>query len=301
MKGEYVEEKDHLNMFAKLHQTQKFQQQQQPLHHHPHLTPHHHHFQLGRESQTSDEPDSPTTATASKKEPNSDGATIEVHRRPRGRPPGSKNKPKQPLLLTRDPEPSMAPYILEIPLGVDLIDSLNRFCRKRNMGICVLTASGTVANVSLRQPMTPNPAATVTFHGRFDVLSLSATILPASTLFVPKGFAISLAGPQGQIVGGTVVGDLVAASTVYVVAASFNNPSFHRLPAEEDDVRNDGSAGGGGENEGQSPTAVSGGGDSGHPPSAAAESCGMPLYSCHLPSDVIWTSSARQQSSPHYG
>ncbi|CAK9163610.1 unnamed protein product [Ilex paraguariensis] len=293
MKGEYVEERDHPNMFAKLHQTQNYPQP--PLHHH-----HHHQtqlFQATRECQTSEEADSrsPSTTTATKKElitTANDGATIEVVRRPRGRPPGSKNKPKPPVVITRESEPSMSPYVLELPGGVDIVDSITRYCRKRNMGLCILSGSGTVANVTLRQPST-TPGATVTFHGRFDLLSLSATVLPTQmTSVIPatvaNGFTISLAGPQGQVVGGNVVGSLMAAGTVYVIAASFNNPSYHRLPVEEE-ITNTGSGG----NEGhQSPPAVSGGGDCRHPPSAA-ESCGMAMYSCHLPSDVIWAPTAR--------
>ncbi|XAR62083.1 hypothetical protein NMG60_11016694 [Bertholletia excelsa] len=289
MKGEYVEEKDQPNaMFAKLHQTQKF--------HHPF-----------RECQTSEEADShrspgagatPTTPASGKKETGTagDGATIEVVRRPRGRPPGSKNKPKPPVIITRDAgDPPMSPYVLELPGGADVVDAIGRFCRRRGIGLCVLTASGTVANVTLRQPSTaPPPGATVTFHGRFDILSLSATVLPPGQAMPPvaNGFTISLAGPQGQIVGGAVAGPLLAAGTVYVVAASFNNPTFHRLPLEEDNVRSSGG-------ESHSETAVSGGGgDGGHPP---AESCGMSIYSCHLPSDVIWAPAARNQPQPpHY-
>ncbi|XP_059631257.1 AT-hook motif nuclear-localized protein 17-like [Cornus florida] len=286
MKGECVEEKDHPNnMFTKLNQTHNFH--------------HHNHFQL---TQTSEEDDSRSPGGAiTPTVRGGDGATIEVVRRARGRPPGSKNKPKPPIIITRDTEPSMSPHVLEVAGGVDVVDAVSRFCRKRNMGLCVLTGSGTVANVTLKQPST-TPGATVTFHGRFDILSLSATVLPNTTsldlLPVANGFTISLAGPQGQIVGGSVVGSLLAAGTVYVVAASFNNPSFHRLPAE-DDVRS--SASGGNVNgRGQSSPGDSGGGDGGHPP-AAAESCGMSVYSSHLPSDVIWAPSARQpQPLPPY-
>ncbi|KAL6983133.1 hypothetical protein U1Q18_016527 [Sarracenia purpurea var. burkii] len=297
MKGEIAEEKDRRNMFANLNrQTHKFQQH--------HLYPHQ--FQLARECQTSEEADSqspggatPTAATnSSMKNPNGDGATIEVVRRPRGRPPGSKNKPKPPVIITRDTEPSMSPYVLELPGGVDIVETLTSFCRKRNTGLCVLTGSGTVGNVTLRQPSS-TPGATVIFHGRFDILSLSATILPASTSMVQpmaNGFTISLAGPQGQIVGGAVVGELLAAGPVYVIAASFNNPSFHRLPVQ-DEVHNNSSSGG---NEGQSPPEVHGGEDGGPPP-GMAESRGMPFFSGHLPSDVIWAPAARQPPPPpHY-
>ncbi|KAI4337607.1 hypothetical protein L6164_016001 [Bauhinia variegata] len=264
----------------------------QHQHHHPFA---HHPFPLSRECQTSEEDDSrssggPAVHKHKSSEPNStgDGATIEVIRRPRGRPPGSKNKPKPPLVITRDAEPAMSPYILEVPGGSDVVEAIARFSRRKNTGLCVLTGSGTVSNVTLRQPST-TPGATVTFHGRFDILSISATFLPqqqGGSPVVPNSFTISLAGPQGQIVGGLVVGALIAAGTVFVIAASFNNPSYHRLPAEED-LRTSVSGGGG---DGQSPPVSGGGGESGRAPS---ESCGMSMYTCHLPSDVIWAPTAR--------
>lgn len=297
MKGEYVEQQQPKaetsnNMFSKLHQHHN------PFNHHP--------FQLSRECQTSEEDDSrssggPTPNAQQKRQPTEfnsggDGATIEVVRRPRGRPPGSKNKPKPPVIITRDAEPAMSPYILEVPGGSDVVEAIARFSRRKNTGLCVLTGSGTVANVTLHQP-SATPGATVTFHGRFDILSISATFIPQQTgnsPASPNGFTISLAGPQGQIVGGIVAGALMAAGTVFVIAASFNNPSYHRLSAE-DDVRTSVSGGGVG-GDGQSPPVSGGGGESAH---AAAESCGMPMYSCHLPSDVIWAPTARPPPPPY--
>jgi predicted DNA-binding protein with PD1-like motif len=305
MKGEYAEHhqskhENTPNMFSKLHPR-----------HHQHL-PFSQQYQFSRDSEEEDSRSTgaaatpnltPTTQKQKLNEPNSsggtDGATIEVVRRPRGRPPGSKNKPKPPVIITREPEPSMSPYILEVPGGNDVVEALSRFCRRKNMGICVLTGSGTVANVTLRQP-SATPGATITFHGRFDILSISATFLPQTASYpVPNSFTISLAGPQGQIVGGIVAGSLVAAGTVFVVAASFNNPSYHRLPLEEEG-RTSGSGGGG---EGQSP-AVSGagGGESGHAASGGGggESCGIAMYSCHMPNDVIWAPAARPPPPPPY-
>ncbi|KAG5034449.1 hypothetical protein AAZX31_04G088800 [Glycine max] len=276
MKGEYVEQQQQHpksetppSMFSKL------QPQHHPFPHHP--------FQLSAEDATTITPSTAQKANSS----GGDGATIEVVRRPRGRPPGSKNKPKPPVIITRDPEPAMSPYILEVSGGNDVVEAIAQFSHRKNMGICVLTGSGTVANVTLRQPST-TPGTTVTFHGRFDILSVSATFLPqqsGASPAVPNGFAISLAGPQGQIVGGLVAGGLMAAGTVFVIAASFNNPAYHRLPPEEEGA----SAG-----DGHSPP-VSGGGDSGH---GQAESCGMSMYSCHLPSDVIWAPTARPPPPP---
>ncbi|MCL7027668.1 hypothetical protein MKW94_019034 [Papaver nudicaule] len=244
-----------------------------------------------------------------------DGATIEVVRRPRGRPPGSKNRPKPPVVITQNiptDECAMRPHVLEIPIGVDIINAITRFSRRHNIGVCVLSGSGTVANVSLHQPST-TPGATVTFHGRFEILSISATFVPPSSSLsaIISGFAISLAGPQGQIFGGSVVGSLIAASTVFVVASSFNNPSFHRLPGEDDDneqVRNNNNN----NNSSVSGGVTTGGGGVGSeerdshstpqpttspppPQNDHQSSCSMSMY--HLTNDVIWAPTPRQQHS----
>ncbi|KAI3672597.1 hypothetical protein L6452_38692 [Arctium lappa] len=229
---------------------------------------------------TSDEADN-------KKEFNTtnDGASIEVIRRPRGRPPGSRNKPKPqpkpPVIITQQPDSCMSPYVLEVPDGLDIVSAVTRFCNHRDTGLCVLSGCGTVSNVSFRQPTT----TTITFHGCFELLSISATVLPSppSAPFANR-FAISLAGPQGQTVGGAVTGPLLAAGTVYIVAASFNNPLYQRLPIEEED----------------DPESVSGGVDGGRhhaAPSTAADSV-LSMYSCQPPSDVIWAPTPRQ-ALPH--
>lgn len=49
------------------------------------------------------------------------------------------------------------------------------------------------------------------------------------------GLSIFLAGAQGQVVGGTVVGPLVASGPVILMAASFSNAVFERLPLEEEE------------------------------------------------------------------
>ncbi|KAF0906388.1 hypothetical protein E2562_009742 [Oryza meyeriana var. granulata] len=173
------------------------------------------------------------------------GESVAVAKRRRGRPPGSKNKPKPPVVVTREaPEPAaaMRPHVLEIPGGGDVTGALAGFARRRGLGICVLAGTGAVTNVSLRHPLPSEAeisgAAVVVFHGRYEILSISATFLPpAMSAAAPRalgGLSISLAGPHGQIVGGAVAGPLVAATTVVVVAAAFTCPTFHRLPAEDD-------------------------------------------------------------------
>ncbi|KAI8570568.1 hypothetical protein RHMOL_Rhmol01G0044900 [Rhododendron molle] len=59
----------------------------------------------------------------------------------------------------------MTPYFLEVPTSADIVDFITKFCNKHNTGLCVLSSSGSVANVTLRC--------------RFDLPFLSATVLPS--------------------------------------------------------------------------------------------------------------------------
>ncbi|OIW04309.1 hypothetical protein TanjilG_32501 [Lupinus angustifolius] len=195
-----------------------------------------HPFQLSNECRTSEDDDSHSSGGPIQKPASStEGATIEVTRRPRGRPPGSKNKPKPPIMLLQESGPVMSPYTFEIQSGNDVVESLRRFSIRNNTGLCIVNCSGTVVNINLRQPSPDESGITVHFQGCFEIVSLSAIIFPHSWApVVPNEFSITVAGLDGRIAGGFVVGRLIAAGTVYVVAASFNNQSYHRLPSEEE-------------------------------------------------------------------
>ncbi|KAK7349616.1 hypothetical protein VNO77_07118 [Canavalia gladiata] len=227
------------------------------------------------------------------------GGGSEMGRRPRGRPAGSKNKPKPPIIITRDSANALRSHVMEIANGCDIMDSVTAFARRRQRGICVLSGSGTVTNVTLRQPA--SPGAVVTLHGRFEILSLSGSFLPPPAPPAASGLAIYLAGGQGQVVGGSVVGPLVASGPVVIMAASFGNAAYERLPLEEDET----------------PVAVSATGGLGSPgimgtqqqqqqqqsqqqlvgdPNTPPLFHGVPqnlLNSCQLPAEGYWGGSAR--------
>ncbi|KAJ4811573.1 AT-hook motif nuclear-localized protein 23 [Rhynchospora pubera] len=162
------------------------------------------------------------------------GGSDIVARRPRGRPPGSKNKPKPPVIITRESANTLRAHILEVGSGCDVFDCISTYARRRQRGICVLSGSGTVTNVSLRQPSAAG--SVVTLHGRFEILSLSGSFLPPPAPPGATSLTIFLAGGQGQVVGGNVVGALFASGPVIVIAASFANVAYERLPLEEDDL-----------------------------------------------------------------
>ncbi|KAL2549155.1 AT-hook motif nuclear-localized protein 20 [Forsythia ovata] len=169
-----------------------------------------------------------------------EGAVDIPSRRARGRPPGSKNKPKPPIFVTRDSPNALRSHVMEVANGSDVAESIAQFARKRQRGVCVLSANGTVTNVTIRQPSAPG--AVMALHGRFEILSLTGSFLPGPAPPGSTGLTIYLAGGQGQVVGGSVVGSLVAAGPVMVIASTFSNATYERLPLEEEE---EGGAGGG--------------------------------------------------------
>ncbi|KAL6616715.1 hypothetical protein ACP70R_038985 [Stipagrostis hirtigluma subsp. patula] len=172
-------------------------------------------------------------------------------RKPRGRPPGSKNKPKPPVIVTRESETAMRSVVLELAAGCDVATAVAAFARRRRVGVSVLCGRGAVAAVTLRLATSPATASTVTLHGRFEVLALSGTVLPPAAAddagAVPPPFSVSLAGAGGQVIGGTLAGDMTAADGMVVVAATFGSAEVHRLPAAE--AENEASDGRGGREE----------------------------------------------------
>lgn len=154
-------------------------------------------------------------------------------RKPRGRPAGSKNKPKPPIIITRDSPNALHSHVLEVAAGADIFECVSEYARRRGRGICVLSGGGSVSNVALRQPGAEPPGSLVaTLHGQFEILSLTGTVLPPPAPPGASSLSVYLAGGQGQVVGGNVVGQLIAAGPVVLMAASFANAVYERLPLE---------------------------------------------------------------------
>ncbi|KAI6707512.1 hypothetical protein NL676_010474 [Syzygium grande] len=126
-----------------------------------------------------------------------------VARRPRGRPPGSKNKPKPPVIITRESANTLRAHILEVGSGCDVFECVAMYAGGGSGG----SASSAGAGPSSRRRRPPGATSLTVF----------------------------LAGGQGQVVGGSVVGELTAAGPVIVIAASFTNVAYERLPLDEEE------------------------------------------------------------------
>lgn len=194
-------------------------------------------------------------------------------RRPRGRPAGSKNKPKPPVIIHRESANTLRAHILEVSSGCDVFETVSFYARKRQRGICILSGTGTVTDVSLRQPASGGQVATL--HGRFEILSLSGSFLPPPAPPGATSLTVYLAGGQGQVMGGNVVGALIAAGPVIVIAASFTNVAYERLPVEEEEVQIQAPSGGGS-------GGSSGGGGGGVSNPFPDQSLGLPFFNLPL-------------------
>ncbi|XP_047328970.1 AT-hook motif nuclear-localized protein 25-like [Impatiens glandulifera] len=166
-------------------------------------------------------------------------ATAATIRRPRGRPTGSRNKPKPPIIITRDSPNSLRSHVLEISEGTDVLESVSNYALRRGRGVSVISGTGSVSKVSVKQVGEAPPGSVVTLQGRFDILSLTGTVLPPPAPPTAGGLSIFMAGGQGQVVGGCVAGPIIAFGPVTLIAASFANAIFERLPPdyEEEEER----------------------------------------------------------------
>ncbi|KAF7137712.1 hypothetical protein RHSIM_Rhsim07G0026300 [Rhododendron simsii] len=130
--------------------------------HHPNYQ--HHQNQIKSEDNKNNNSSAGGATTSEGKESLSLSGEGEVTRRPRGRPAGSKNKPKPPIIITRDSANALKSHVMEVANGCDITESVSTFAARRQRGVCILSGSGNVTNVTLRQPATPG--AVVTLHGR---------------------------------------------------------------------------------------------------------------------------------------
>ncbi|KAL5751021.1 hypothetical protein ACOSP7_025624 [Xanthoceras sorbifolium] len=117
---------------------------------------------------------------------------------------------------------NFTPHIITVNTGEDVTMKIISFSQQGPRAICILSANGVISSVTLRQP--DSSGGTLTYEGRFEILSLSGSFMPSDsggTRSRSGGMSVSLASPDGRVVGGGVAGLLVAASPVQVVVGSF--------------------------------------------------------------------------------
>ncbi|CAN0924971.1 AT-hook motif nuclear-localized protein 21 [Linum grandiflorum] len=89
------------------------------------------------------------------------------------------------------------PHRTPTELPESVIQSISTFLARRQRGVCILSGTGAVENVTLRQSV----GSVLNLRGRFEILSLSDSFLPPPAPPAASGLTIYLFGGEGQVVG----------------------------------------------------------------------------------------------------
>lgn len=114
------------------------------------------------------------------------------------------------------------PHVILAEAGEDIAAKLMAFCHQGLRTVCILSATGAICNVTLRQSETSGGG--VSYEGQFEIISLSGSTRHSennSGHNRMSNLSVSLAGPDGRVLGGEVVGMLTAASLVQIIVGSF--------------------------------------------------------------------------------
>ncbi|XP_074556863.1 AT-hook motif nuclear-localized protein 7-like [Curcuma longa] len=173
---------------------------------------------------------SPTAASFSPGSGFSDG------KRGRGRPRGTGSRQLLAALggcFTFSAGGGFTPHVVTIATGEDVVGRIRSFSEKGPRAVCILSANGSISNATLHQP--GSSGGTLTYEGRFEILSLSGSFSTTATHGVRNRtglISVSLAGPDGRVIGGGVAGLLLAASPIQMIVGSFKPNTFKNQQAK---------------------------------------------------------------------
>lgn len=126
---------------------------------------------------------------------------------------------------------NFTPHIITVNTGEDVMMKVISFSQQGPRAICILSANGVISSVTLRQ--SDSSGGTLTYEGRFEILSLTGSFTPSETGGIRNrsgGMSVSLASPDGRVMGGGVAGSLVAAGPIQIVVGSFLAANQHEQP-----------------------------------------------------------------------
>lgn len=132
---------------------------------------------------------------------------------------GSSSKKSQ-LAALGNAGQAFTPHIINVSTGEDVGQKIMMFMQQSKHELCVLSASGSISNASLRQPATSG--GSITYEGRFDILTLSGSYVRTEIGGRTGGLSVCLASTDGQIIGGGVGGPLIAGGPIQVIVGSFS-------------------------------------------------------------------------------
>ncbi|CAI9771456.1 unnamed protein product [Fraxinus pennsylvanica] len=162
----------------------------------------------------------PSVATPPQMQPPLGRSASPTTKKGRGRPRGSSKKQHKETMGSTGV--GFTPHVISVTAGEDVSLKIMAFSQNGPRAVCVLSANGSISNVTLSQAATSG--GTATYEGRFEILSLSGSFMLSEVGGQRSrngGLSITLAGPDGRVLGGCVAGLLIAASPVQVIVGSF--------------------------------------------------------------------------------
>uniref|UniRef100_A0A6N2LFH5 AT-hook motif nuclear-localized protein n=1 Tax=Salix viminalis TaxID=40686 RepID=A0A6N2LFH5_SALVM len=134
-------------------------------------------------------------------------------KRGRGRPRGSGKL--QLLASLETAGGSFTPHVVPVHTGEDIVTKILAFSQKGARAVCILSATGVVSSVIMRQPS--SSGGIMRYDGPFEILSLSGSFTFSETGGSNRKngmLSVSLAKPDGRVFGGGVAGSLIAAGPI---------------------------------------------------------------------------------------
>ncbi|KAI7754750.1 hypothetical protein M8C21_012320 [Ambrosia artemisiifolia] len=111
------------------------------------------------------------------------------------------------------------PHVITVAAGEDIGQKIASFMQLRKQEMCVLSASGSVSNACLSQPV--SSGGNISYEGRFNILSLCGSYVRNDVGGSTGGLSVCLSSNDGQIIGGSIQGPLIAAAAVQVIVGTF--------------------------------------------------------------------------------
>nr|XP_016500627.1 PREDICTED: AT-hook motif nuclear-localized protein 8-like [Nicotiana tabacum] len=155
-------------------------------------------------------------------------------KKPRGRPPGSCRKQRRRTFGSAGSGITLTPHVITVEKGEDIAGKIVSFTRQAPRAVSIMSSHGAVSKLTLVRAATTDE--TVTHEGQFDIVSLSGSFresIIGDEDSWTGAINIAVAG-DGLVLGGSVIGDLTAASKVEIILGTFvdeseraNSPPAH--------------------------------------------------------------------------
>ncbi|KAG8649764.1 AT-hook motif nuclear-localized protein 14 [Manihot esculenta] len=160
----------------------------------------------------------PEQALAAKKTASSSNSVPKEKREGATSYSGSSRKSQQ-LFALGNAGQGFIPHVITVAAGEDVAQKLMMFMQQSKREMCILSASGSISNASLRQPATSG--GNITYEGRFEIISISGSYVRTDIGGRTGGLSVCLSNTDGQLIGGGVGGPLTAGGPVQVIVGTF--------------------------------------------------------------------------------